>query len=182
MEDYDLCAAFREHGHEQAADVRLEDVASIEASWTCGSDEPSFAWLLKLNDGRYAAASGGHDYTGWDCQSHFNISVHPTRDEAIRFGLTQNDRDNLKLNLPEDVDSGPFVYLLRMPDGTLRGKTGGKRGTDKPTPFVAEGNANSAVRRANESYHWDPETRRYRPRLESERFTVVKFKLVEVTE
>lgn len=81
----------------------VEDISSIEAEWTDGSDEPNFAWLLRLNDGRFVAATGWHDYTGWDCQSGLTTSIHATRDEAIRFGLTLNDREVLGLSLPEEV-------------------------------------------------------------------------------
>lgn len=80
----------------------FEDIHSVEAYWTNGEDEPSFAWLLKLRDGYWVAATGGHDYTGWDCRSGLETSVHATKEDAIRFGLTLNDRDNLKLLLPED--------------------------------------------------------------------------------
>lgn len=85
--------------YNQPQPITMDDVADVEAYWTDGNDEPEFAWLLRLGDGRYAAGSGGHDYTGWDCQSGLVLTVYATRDEAIRFGLTLNDRCNLGLLL-----------------------------------------------------------------------------------
>lgn len=88
------------HRHNPQAGYGVEDIEAVEAEWTDGRDEPQFAWLFKLKDGRYVAASGGHDYTGWDCQSGLGSSIHPTREEAIRLGFTLNDRCNLGLLLP----------------------------------------------------------------------------------
>jgi hypothetical protein len=76
------------------------EIAEVEKEWDDGTDEPEFAWLIRLKDGRYVAAHGGHDYTGWDCQSHLESTVHPTREEAIRMGLTLNEREHLGLLLP----------------------------------------------------------------------------------
>lgn len=96
VEDYDLCAAIRSNG----APFAITEVEEVSASWTDGEDEPDFAWLLRLADGTWAAATGQHDYTGWDCQSSFGASIHPSREEAIRMGFTVNDRENLGLLLP----------------------------------------------------------------------------------
>lgn len=86
--------------YNQPQPITIDDVEDVEAYWTDGNDEPEFVWLLRLKDGRYAAGSGGHDYTGWDCQSGLSVTVHDTRDEAIRFGLDLNDRCTLGLLLP----------------------------------------------------------------------------------
>ncbi len=93
--------------YNQPQPIKADDVAEVEVGWTDGNDEPEFAWLLRLKDGRYAAASGGHDYTGWDCQSSLEITIHDTRDEAVRFGLTLNDRCNLDLLLPGEELAPP---------------------------------------------------------------------------
>jgi hypothetical protein len=42
-------------------------------SWSDGSDEPSFAWIVELKDGRFVAVEGWHDCTGWDCQSGCDV-------------------------------------------------------------------------------------------------------------
>lgn len=99
---YQLARGLHEHPQPWSKDAD-EDVSAVHAYWTDGSDEPMFAWLLELKDGRWVAASGGHDYTGWDCQSHLESTVHATREEAIRFGLTLNQRCSLGLLLPEET-------------------------------------------------------------------------------
>lgn len=95
IDNADLESAFRYNGGQP---INFEDVEVAE--WTDESDEPSFAWLLKLRDGRWAFASGGHDCTGWDCQSGLDVTVWNTKREAIRMGMTLNDRENLGLLLP----------------------------------------------------------------------------------
>jgi len=85
----DLHEAFNTNSPQPLA---LQDVKRIDVFWTDDSSEPSFAWLLELEDGRWAAASGWTDYTGWDCQSGFSIQAYPTREDAIRLGLTGEHR------------------------------------------------------------------------------------------
>jgi hypothetical protein len=61
-------------------------------SWTDGTDEPCFAWIVELHDGRFACVEGGHDYTGWDCQSSLEVcAVEATETEAAKF-LTDDPR------------------------------------------------------------------------------------------
>ena len=96
---YDLGAGFRYHG----APVAIDDVAEVVAEWKQDSDEPDFAWLLRLKDGRFAAATGWHDYTGWDCQSGFELRVFATKEEAIRLGFTVENRQHLGLSLPGEA-------------------------------------------------------------------------------
>lgn len=104
--DYDIRAALE---HNPQPGLSVDDIEAVEASWTNGEDEPSFAWLWRLKDGRYVAATGGHDYTGWDCQSGLETSIHATREEAISLGLTLNDRCNLGLLLPGESPSAAEV-------------------------------------------------------------------------
>ena len=52
-------------------------------SWTDGSDEPSFAWVVETDTG-FAFVSGGHDYTGWDCQSSLDVHEFETLQQAIK--------------------------------------------------------------------------------------------------
>lgn len=93
---------------------KFEDVEHIEKSWTDGSDEPNWVWLIRLRRGihvlnaaeekcRWVVVNGGHDYTGWDCQSSLSVSYHPTKKAAIRWGLDKNERENLGLQLPEEA-------------------------------------------------------------------------------
>lgn len=61
-------------------------------AWTDGTDEPAFAWIVQLKDGRVAAVEGGHDYTGWDCQSHLEVvHVGASESECAKF-LTDDPR------------------------------------------------------------------------------------------
>lgn len=83
--------------------LTVGQIASVEAEWTDGSDEPQYVWLFKLDDGRFAVGRGWCDYTGWDCQSNLQTSAHATREEAIRFGLTLNERELLNLSLPGEA-------------------------------------------------------------------------------
>lgn len=94
--------------HPQTA-WKLDDIESVEKAWCSGiwgDTEQSFAWLVRLKDGRWVAATGSCDYTGWGCQDAFASSVQASREDAIRFGFTLNDRENLGLLLPDD---GPPV-------------------------------------------------------------------------
>lgn len=63
----------------------LARTVKIHRSWTDGADEPVFAWIVEFDDGTFAAVEGGHDYTGWDCQS--SIDFHPCAsvEEAMRL-------------------------------------------------------------------------------------------------
>lgn len=61
-------------------------------SWTDGTDEPMFAWIVQLKDGRVVTVEGGHDYTGWDCQSSIEVvHVGATEIECARY-LTETPR------------------------------------------------------------------------------------------
>jgi hypothetical protein len=98
---YDVYAAFLNHPNQP---ISFHDIESVEKEWTDGNDEPEYKWLFKLKDGRFAFGSGGHDYTGWDCQSGFSVlgAIGP-REEVIRYAMTLNDREDLGLLLPEEV-------------------------------------------------------------------------------
>lgn len=50
--DYDIRAALE---HNPQPGLSVDDIEAVEASWTNGEDEPSFAWLWRLKDGRYVA-------------------------------------------------------------------------------------------------------------------------------
>lgn len=77
------------------APVRFDDIAEIVAH---GERSPegfaswSGALIARLNDGRWIAAAGWCDTTGWDCQSGAEIKVASTREAAMQFGLSDEDR------------------------------------------------------------------------------------------
>ena len=114
---YDLATAFECHGGQP---ITVEDIEAIDKQWPDGRDEPEFAWLLKLKDGRWAAASGGHDYTGWECQSSLSVTVHPTREDALRWGFDLNMREMLGELLPDDKTPTAEELLLEVAEEIRR--------------------------------------------------------------
>lgn len=61
-------------------------------AWTDGNDEPQFAWIVELHDGRFATVEGGHDYTGWDCRSSLEVvHVGSSESECAKY-LTDDPR------------------------------------------------------------------------------------------
>jgi len=79
MGDYDLAAAFSNNGGIE----QLEGLAMVIATIYGENDGAPWHWLLAFFDGRYAYATGGCDYTGWDCQSSASIHFASTQDEAL---------------------------------------------------------------------------------------------------
>lgn len=70
----DIRSAFRYNG----LGAVLEEIDVIVAE-VCGeNDGCDWWWLLKMKDGKFRLATGGCDYTGWDCQS--DASVDDPRD------------------------------------------------------------------------------------------------------
>lgn len=76
-----------------------EDVAEIFQQE--GGENDGDEWIIygRLKDGRYFSARGGCDYTGWDCRASNSGCVAETRDDIIRFGLTDEDRRRFKIEL-----------------------------------------------------------------------------------
>lgn len=74
----------------------VEDILAMEAG---ENDGP--AWIIygKLKDGRFFAARGGCDYTGWDCQASNSGDVALTREDIERFGLSDDERSRFKIIL-----------------------------------------------------------------------------------
>lgn len=87
---YDLT---REHGYNWYAacaynDLQglLEQTDSLVFEWQDGKDEPTFAFIARLKDGTHVVAEGGHDYTGWDCQSSLEVvGIWNTEEEAASY-------------------------------------------------------------------------------------------------
>lgn len=53
--------------------------------------------VFKLRDGRYLAASGWCDTTGWDCRAGNSLEVGHTLEDVVMFGLSEDDRAKLEL-------------------------------------------------------------------------------------
>jgi len=81
-----------------------EDVSTIIQSEVGENDGPDWIIYGTLNDGRYFAARGGCDYTGWDCQASNSGDVAETIADLIRFALSDDERKRFNLNL-EDYPS-----------------------------------------------------------------------------
>jgi hypothetical protein len=74
-----------------------EDVAEIrgmEAGENDGLD-----WIVwgVLKDGRYFIATGGCDYTGWDCRASNSGNVAETKANLIQFAMPDDERSRFGL-------------------------------------------------------------------------------------
>lgn len=74
-----------------------EDVAIIIQMQDGENDERDWIIYGKLKDGRYFAARGGCDYTGWDCQASNSGDVADTQEQIERFGLSDDERQRFGL-------------------------------------------------------------------------------------
>jgi hypothetical protein len=74
----------------------VEQIIAIEEGENDGAN-----WLLvaKLHDGRFICVSAGCDYTGWDCRAGGDILVAATLEDALRYGLDDEERERLKVQL-----------------------------------------------------------------------------------
>lgn len=83
------------------ATFTMDDVAEIVASDDGYNDGDNWIGLFRLNDGTFGVLRAGCDYTGWDCRSSGDSSIHQTQDDAIQFGLGDEDRSRLGLKTIE---------------------------------------------------------------------------------
>lgn len=79
------------------AEVSRTDVAEIIAAVNGENDGADWLGLFLLKDGRYLVASGGCDYTGWDCQAGNQLLACATLDDAMQYGLSESERERLGL-------------------------------------------------------------------------------------
>lgn len=76
-------------------DFTREDVVEIIAIQDGQNDGDEWLGVFKLKDGRFLAATGWCDYTGWDCQSGTLLTVGATLSEVVMMGLTESQRKQL---------------------------------------------------------------------------------------
>lgn len=57
-------------------------------------DEGEYFWLVYVPEKGLAVLSGGHDYTGWDCQSHLNTSEYFNGLEQLPLYVQEYDNQN----------------------------------------------------------------------------------------
>lgn len=78
-------------GREDVSEIiQIEDGENDGASWICYG---------RLKDGRYFAARGGCDYTGWDCQASNSGDVAASLGDIKRFGLIAEERERFGITL-----------------------------------------------------------------------------------
>lgn len=58
--------------------------------------------VLRLWDGRWASVQGWNDYTGWGCQDGSTVAIGESREQVIRFGLDEEGRRKLGLEIGGD--------------------------------------------------------------------------------
>ena len=77
--------------------VTRNDVVEIIGACEVNGDYAEWegVGLFKLRDGRFLAASGGCDTTGWDCRACNTLTVCSTLEAAIQYGLTTEGRELL---------------------------------------------------------------------------------------
>jgi len=79
--------------------VTREAVAEIVAMEDGENDGPNWVGVFRLKDGRFVAISSGCDYTGWDCQAGGQCFVSDSLQDLVRYGLSEDERQRLKLQI-----------------------------------------------------------------------------------
>lgn len=69
-----------------------EDVKTIHGQVDGDNDGPDWIVWGELKDGRWFSATGGCDYTGWDCQASNGGCVASSREDLIRL-MTPDERE-----------------------------------------------------------------------------------------
>lgn len=91
---------------------RLNDIDVIVAE-VCGENDGfDWYWILQMKDGTFSWASGGCDYTGWDCKSFAMIADgYKTPQEAIEaVGVSEWDDRKIKEVLHGQIEGRiPFA-------------------------------------------------------------------------
>lgn len=83
---WDFVRAIKKHGLEVP-----ETFTVLCAMLSEAHDEGEYFWLLLDGADKYYVLTGSHDYTGWDCQSHAELSA-PF--EASQLALYAPEYDN----------------------------------------------------------------------------------------
>ena len=80
-----------------AAPISRSDVAEIIAAVNGENDGDEWMGVFKLKDGRFLFASGGCDYTGWNCQASNSMLVCGSMEDMMQFGLSPAEAERLGL-------------------------------------------------------------------------------------
>lgn len=80
------------------SDHHESPVAEVLHEITGENDGNDWHWLVKLENGRFAYAWGGCDYTGWDCRSNmYYKDSRATLEEALG-DVPPQDNNNRNVN------------------------------------------------------------------------------------
>lgn len=81
-----------------------ENVAEVEL-WHVtdegGYAEHSAAGLFRMQDGSYVVYTGWCDTTGWGCRDGARFTFHSTREDAVRYGLGDEERGWFDITLED---------------------------------------------------------------------------------
>jgi hypothetical protein len=80
--------------------VLRKDVAEIIAAVNGENDGDEWVGVFRMNDGRFLAAVGSCDYTGWDCQAGNTLTVAASLEVLIKTGLTPEQCKRLGIDHP----------------------------------------------------------------------------------
>lgn len=106
-EDYDWSEVFGEGGGGNCSqdvesldgtstDVCMRsDVAEIIGAVNGVNDGDEWVGVFRMADGRYLAAVGSCDYTGWDCRAANTLTVASTLERLLETGLTPDQKERL---------------------------------------------------------------------------------------
>lgn len=78
-------------------------VYKIIASVNGMNDEEEWIGVFLMRDGRYLAASGSCDYTGWDCRAGNTLTVASSLASLITSGLTPGQCRRLGIAHPQHI-------------------------------------------------------------------------------
>ena len=59
-------------------------------------------FVMETPDGHWIVAAGWCDTTGWDCRSDSEVKEFTTYDDAVRWGLTDEQRRELGIAQPDE--------------------------------------------------------------------------------
>lgn len=82
--------------------VLRSDVVEIIAAVNGENDGDSWIGVFRLRDGRFLAAEGSCDYTGWDCRAGNTLTVASSLASLIESGLTPEWCRRLEIAHPSE--------------------------------------------------------------------------------
>ena len=100
--EYNCDAEVESYDETSCGPVSRADVKKIIAALNGENDSCDWVGLFLLKDGRYLAATGGCDYTGWDCQASNTLVVGATLDSVVRFGIDDTARGRFGITLEDE--------------------------------------------------------------------------------